>query len=456
MIFDVTATERRVLAAFHRAARDVPAYQTLLAEHGVSPGDIVDLPAFTARGPLLGKHNTFSRFPIDALCAVGALGQLAGVLTSSGHGGRFSFGLISRADLALNTEFTDLALDEAFGVRARRTLAVNCLPMGVVFASNCMTMATTSVREDMAVALVSTFGGHHEQVLLVSDPLFINRVLKEARDKGVDWRRYRMNVVIGEEIFGEHFRTYVSSQLGLDADRPDGGYLLSSFGIGELGLHLGFETPATIAVRRAAMRDAALAQEIFGIDTRQQGLPTLLACHPQRTFVEVTAADAAGYGDLTFSMLDVEAAVPLLRYQPGDIARLMDAEVISRILARRGITLSGPLPAQCIALQGRRRERLPNGSHVAIYKDALYADHRAAARLTGACRLEFAGTAATLHVQLMPGAEGDLALEQTLLAAVPAAARPERLILWPHDRFPFGMALDYERKFTYYAGQADA
>jgi hypothetical protein len=38
-----------------------------------------------------------------------------------------------------------------------------------------MTIATTSVREDMAVALVEAFGHHYEQVQLVADPLFMKR-----------------------------------------------------------------------------------------------------------------------------------------------------------------------------------------------------------------------------------------------------------------------------------------
>ena len=47
----------------------------------------------------------------------------------------------------------DYALDQAFAISKRRTLVINCLPMGVVFSSSRATVATTSVREDMATAL---------------------------------------------------------------------------------------------------------------------------------------------------------------------------------------------------------------------------------------------------------------------------------------------------------------
>ena len=82
-----------------------------------------------------------------------------------------------------------------------------------------MTVATTSVREDMATALVKTFGSHYDQIVIVSDPLFLRRLLDHARQQGVDWRRYRVGIVLGEEIFGESFRSYVAGQFGMDIER---------------------------------------------------------------------------------------------------------------------------------------------------------------------------------------------------------------------------------------------
>jgi len=79
----------RLLAAFQRAASNMPAYRCLLHEHGVDPVAIVDADAFAARCPILTKANTFDRFSIAELCVEGAMCDLANVLTSSGHGGGF-------------------------------------------------------------------------------------------------------------------------------------------------------------------------------------------------------------------------------------------------------------------------------------------------------------------------------------------------------------------------------
>jgi len=445
------ATESRVLSEFHRAAAGVPAYRTLLDEAGVRASDVRNLASFSRLGPLLSKRNTFDRFPLDQLSAGGRLLDVADVLTSSGHGGRFSFGVINRKQASAAAQFIDEAFDEAFGVMARKTLAINCLPMGVGFSSHRMTVATTSVREDMAVALVEAFGHFYDQLVLVGDPLFMKKFTDHARARGVEWSRYRVNAIIGEEVFGEHFRGYLAACLGLNLGRPDDGYVMSSFGVGELGLHLCYETPVTIGLRRATLDNAAFARDLLGGGDGDAGAPPMIfTFNPLRTFIEVVERDANGYGSMTISMLESERSVPLLRYQTGDVVRLLDRAQAAAALRGHNISLSGDLPAVLLALKGREKDALPNGSHVSAYKDVLYADHHIARRLTGAFRLSFSGDVSTMHVQLRDSESPDALLEREILHTMAPRLRPTRLKLWRYADFPFGMGLDYERKFCHY------
>lgn len=397
--------ERRLLRVFHRAAGQVPAYAALLAERGAAPERVGTLADFMTLAPLLDKTNTFQRFPLDQLCAPGALGDLASVLTSSGHGGRFSYGLISRGQHATGPEMIDRAMDHAFAIDSRRTLAINCLPMGVVFSSHRMTVATVSVREDMAIGLVEAFAPYFEQLVLVGDPLFLKRLTDYAADQGVDWGRYRVNVVIGEEIFGEHYRAYLAQRLGLDPGQPQRGYIMSSMGVGELGLHLFFETPATIALRRAAHRRPEFCRALLGTDPADTTLPLLFTYHSERTFLEIVEPDRDGFGGLAVSLLEDEAPLPLLRYQTGDVGRLLDAAQVRTACARHGVPCPDALPGALLAIRGRAKEVLPNGRHVGQYKDALYARPELARWLSGAFRLEFSD-GLVLHVQAARGRPG--------------------------------------------------
>jgi phenylacetate-CoA ligase len=442
--------QQRLLRAFHQAAADMPWYRTLLDEKGVRSEQVVNDDSFRNLCPILTKQNTFDRFPLDQLAATTKLADIASVLTSSGHGGRFSYGLSTKKQASASGSFIDVALDVAFGVKSRATLTINCLPMGVGFSSECMTIATTSVREDMAVALAKAFGSYYDQIVFVTDPLFMKRLTDYAAAEAVDWKVHHVNVVLGEEIFGENFRGYIAKCLGLDSDGTDGGRIISSFGVGELGLHLCYETAATIALRRAAWRNPSLARELLGVPHSGKPLPVILAFNPSRTFIEISEPDSEGYGRLTVSMLDTDLPIPLLRYQPGDVARLLDIDTIRATLRRHSPAIPADMPSNVIALQGRIKEALPNGSHVAVYKDALYADHSVARQLTGAFRVIASGGESTLHVQLAPSQSPAGTLHERLLNAIPEAARPSRLVVWPYNRFPFGMTVDYERKFSYY------
>jgi phenylacetate-CoA ligase len=444
-------SETRLLAAFRRAASLVPAYRELLEEAGTDIDQVVDASSLFRLVPVLSKATTFGRFAPAQLSVGGVLPQLADVMTSSGHGGSFSFGMTTRAQTAANEHFLDLAFDAAFDVRSKPTLVVNCLPMGVVFSSQCMTVATTSVREDMAVALIREFGHCYEQVVLVGDPLFMKRLVDHAKEAGLDWRRYRVHAMLGEEVFGEHFRGYLAACLGLDPERPEGGYIMSSFGTGELGLHLCHETPATIALRRAAFQNPAFARDLFSPSGCDDGaLPSIFTFDPRRILVEIINQDANGFGLMTVSMLDATRVLPLLRYRLGDIACLLDSTLIAQCADRHGMRLTGDLPAPLLALKGRDREALPNGSYVSVYKDALYADPQLADHLSGAMRVIFDGRHGTVHVQLAKSVAPTAVLTEHLHRVLPASSPSTRLVPWRYERFPFGMRLDYERKFSHF------
>lgn len=129
--------EKKVLAAFRRAAQFSPAYQILLNENATEIGNITTVAEFTEHCPILEKTNTFKRFSVDQLMASDIqLDQLASVLTSSGHGANgFALGLSTRKQLKSAAAEIDFGLELAFDIDRYSTLLINCLPMGVTFQS---------------------------------------------------------------------------------------------------------------------------------------------------------------------------------------------------------------------------------------------------------------------------------------------------------------------------------
>lgn len=445
-------SERKVLRSFQRAAKQSPAYRTLLVEAGVDPISIRTAAEFVERCPILEKSNTFRRFRIDELVSQDVPARIiASILTSSGHGsGGFALGLSTRAQMSATPRDIDLGLEFAFDIDRHRTLLINCLPMGVAFQSNTVCVANVSVREDMACAIVEQAGGLFDQIILCGDPLFLKRLCDFSESRGVDWGRHRMHAIVGEETFGESFRDYLAGALRVDPDAPDGGLIGSSMGVGELGLNLFYETRETIALRRACARDRNNLARLLGNDDAAAPLPTFLAFNPLRTFVEVNAPDRHGCGDLLVSMLDPTAAIPLLRYKTGDRATLIDP---SRIAGMPGI--GKPVPFPVIALHGREKDLIAPGWHVDAFKDALYRRRDVARHLTGAFRLSRPRGGLQWELQLVRGCEADPeGIASALKALVPGRQGGDNLsvVCYAYHLFPYGQTLDFERKFIYWAG----
>jgi phenylacetate-CoA ligase len=379
----------------------------------------------------------------------GSLAQVSNVLTSSGHSGKFAVGLSTWKQQKAAAGMVDLGLQHAFDVDSRRTLLINCLPMGVRFVSRAVTVAETSVREDMALAILEQMAPHFEQVILVVDPLFLKRLLDFAREKAFDWGALPVHCIVGEEVIGENFRTYVAKELQANLARPEGGFIGSSMGVAELGLNLLFETPQTVHLRRLADGGDDTVMTHIGIDGTETFTPMVFVYNPLRTFVEILEPDAHGYGALTISLLDPALPVPLLRYQTGDVARFVDAAPLQGQLDKAE---HEPMPFPMVAVKGRDKDMLANGASVGAYKDALYGDAAVARLLTGAFRVSDSDPSdVTVDVQLVRDADNAVDQEavEDLFRTFAPQQRPARVTVWPFAAFPYGMNLDYERKFPY-------
>lgn len=443
--------ERKLLGAFRRAARCSPAYRQLLAEAGVVPETIQTPGDFRERCPVLDKPATFGRFAVGELLADDInVDDLASVLTSSGHGGGgFALGLSTRAQLKDAAFTIDLGLDLAFDIDRRRTLLVNCLPMGVTFQSDTVCVANVSVREDMACAIVKQAGDLFEQIVLCGDPLFLKKLCDYSQDIGLDWRRYRLNAIIGEETFTESFRDYLGGVLGIDPDQPDAGLIGSSMGVGELGLNLFNETRETVALRRACTSDPALRERLLGTAANGMPVPTFMVYNPMRTHIEILDPDEEHIGDLVVTMLDPAIPIPLIRYRTGDRARFVTPEALANAIAPE----FRPPTLPVIALQGRSKDLLPWGGHVDDFKDVLYRHPEVARQLSGAHRIEGDAQQVCWRVQANRGAGTELSelagrLAGGLANRLPGI--PVTVQCLAYDDFPYGRTVDYERKFVYW------
>lgn len=439
-------TEHPVVSAFQSAALDVPAYGRILREKGVSPDAVRTREDFRRLVPVLDKHQTFGRFNVDELCRQGTLGALAGVLTSSGHSGQFAFGLYGQEEAQAESQHLDDALDLFFQVRSRPTLLINCLPMGVKVHTRACTLAETSVRHDMVIALVKQFAPHYGQVILVGETAFVKRVLEQGSRQGIRWAEKTVHVITGEEPMAENARIYLEGLLGIVPGRADSGLVASSMGVAELGLNLLFETPELASLRRMIHTNPALRHALLG--TRATCVPTLFTYNPRRIYFELGEG-----GRLIATTLDPRRRLPLIRYATGDIAAFLPVnDSMKAMAAGVGLPAEALAEVPILMILGRGHHVLSGKTPVfpEQVKEGLYHDPALAAATTANFRLKSGSEAARVRVQLTPGTAPSEELNREFTRAMSVyVSAPLHVTCEGYAEFGSGMALDFERKFAY-------
>lgn len=443
----LSSTELLALEAFRHAATRVPAYRKILVGAGVRADEIRSLSDFQ-RLPVLNKATTFQQFDVEELCVDGVLGDLGTLLTSSGHSGVFAFGVTNRHALDATTQWVDDSLDLIFGVRSQRSLLVNCLPMGVKVPTRACALAEVSVRPDMAVSLVRNFGHHFSQVILLGEAAFIKLMLETGERSGVNWRDYRVHVILGEEPLAENARTYLASMLGHDFRRPEHGVIFSSMGVAELGLNLFFEVPPMgplIALRRLLHSDSQLREQVLG-PTRW--VPSLFTFDPRRIVVEFDVL-----GRLILTTLDLQLRIPLIRYATGDRGAFVQLPSSMReVLEQHGIPWDVIEGIPIVAIRGRGDYASAGGARVypEEVKEGLYLNPALAKVATGNFRLISGTSSVEIRIQLTPGATRTPEVEAAFSRAISNyVLAPYTVSCHAFEDFRGGMTLDYERKFHY-------
>lgn len=434
--------EKYLLKVFSRYASSVPAYTQLLKEKGVNPESVTTVDAFKKLVPVIDKYDTFIKYEnrISDLCVDGKLGDIVSVLSSSGYSGRFSYGLISRAEDKDGRNMLDLYLDQRFQIEKRRTLLINCLPMGVKVASERTVVGDVSVRPDMAIALVRSFGRDFDQIIMIGENTFMKCMVELGLEKGIVWSDYNVRIIVGEESFPETYRTYMASLINKDVDRADEIIVGSSMGISELGLSVFQESIDTIRVRRKLDARPELRKKYFGDISFT---PMIFNYIPMVVYVEEQKKEGDEFPEFIFTPLSLKRRLPLIRYNSHDKGTHIEpGEDL-----KKEITTNLPM----VAIFGRGDYITVDGKRIYVegVKEMIYGDIAFASKVTGNFLLppgKHAQKPVFLRIQMKKGISASPAIKKEAEELI--ARHYGDLLKTELVEFE-GMALDFERKLPY-------
>jgi len=303
------------LEVFRGVAREVPAYRSFLAEAGIDPAGIRG-PEDFRRLPLLTKANYVRRHAIAARVRGGRLEACDMMAVSSGSTGEPTFWPRFQSDEAAIAVRFEQVFAESFQAERRRTLALVCFALGS-WVGGLYTLACCRLLAAKGYPILCAAPGNNkaeiwrvakalapefEQTVLLGYPPFLKDVIDGGSAAGIDWRPWRVKLVMAGEVFSEEWRTLVGERLGSTDFCYD---QASLYGTADAGV-LGNETPLSIAIRRFLAERPAAARELFG----ESRLPTLVQYDPMSRFFEVVED-----GTLAFTG---DNGAPLVRYHIAD------------------------------------------------------------------------------------------------------------------------------------------
>ena len=179
-----------------------------------------------------------------------------------------------------------------------------------------ISVATPGIDLEVAVATLAELGPHYDQVVLAGYPPLIKDLIDNTPEHLLSMD---IKILLAGEAITEPWRDHVLARLGRSFE-PE--RICLKYRTADAGL-MGYETPVSVAIRRAALNDDALSQRVFGRPATAIQ-PTFVRYHPEYRYTEV---DEDGY--LLFT---VDSAMPLIRYKIKDRGRVVDGSALSDAL----------------------------------------------------------------------------------------------------------------------------
>jgi len=344
--------------------------------------------------------------------------------TSSGSSGKPSYWPRGSLSLEQSIDLYDKIFRRSFQSHERSTLAVIGFAMGNWIGG---TYTYTGIQHlpalghrlsviapgiDIAAMLenIADLGPYYEQVVLVGYPPFVKDLLDQAPSAvlGMDLR-----ILMAGENISERWRDYILKRIGHEGGA---GHTCLIYGTADAGI-MGYETPATIAIRRLARDDHRLDAALFGGHEVQ---PTFVEYRPDFRFTET---DPEGY--LLFT---VDNTFPLVRYRINDRGRVMTAPELERLLGLSGNDIAVRASAEeaaFIAL-GQRTDIAATFYSLKIFPESVRTaleETAVSGTVTGKFHLqthddETCGQTLSLHVELRADAAPDAGLAPRLTELV--------------------------------------
>jgi phenylacetate-CoA ligase len=331
---------KMAIALFRKASRRVPAYKDFLKRNAIKPEKVRTV-SDLAQVPWMDKNNYFRFYPLDALCWDGLLSKNTLFSVSSGSTGT-PFLWPRGNNLEIETSINHgLILSEFFKCDDRKTLFIDTFSMGIYIAGVVilnsalrfsekgapLTIITPGVEINDILRVFSELAQYYDQTIIAGYPPFVRDIIMTGLKRGIKWKKSKIKFLFAAENFSEDFREFLIKKAGISAREVDSSFNI--YGSAEASI-MGHETPLTVAIRKAALRNDKLFKRLF---SGHPFLPTFVQYNPALKFFEQS------YDEL---LLTAYAGIPLIRYNIHDEGKITTfSEMLEMLESTGGKKLAG-------------------------------------------------------------------------------------------------------------------
>jgi len=313
----------RAVRLFRHAVKRVPAYKDYIKKHKIDGPRLTVATATLNDVPEMDKATYIKKYSIVDKLFDGTLPK-AGVMfdESSGSSGTPTSWVRGRKERRFTQRIMQVAFREY--IDKRSPIVLNTFSMGAWATGLNTTLSLLGVGRVKSIGpdlrkVIDTLNelGSGFDYTIAGYPPFLKQL---ADSDEIDWSKFRISAIYGGEGISEAMR---------DTLREKYTDVIGSYGASDLEINIGHETPFSIELRRAILKDEALRSALL---RQNRGvIPMIFQYNPYDYLMETNEK-----GELVITICRLQNLSPRIRYNIHDLGHVIQFYELKKILKATG------------------------------------------------------------------------------------------------------------------------
>ncbi len=269
-------SEKKAIKIFKKARRTIPAYKKVLKENKIK--NVFSIKDFNNRLPILTKENYVKKYPLQERTSSKKFPKQGMIVESSGSSTKYPTNWFRTFEEEINIA-KDVEFESRYIFGDKEYIVISCWTLGAWTTSYsfCFYFEPLGIVKNIGpdveqvIRTIKTMGPTHNY-LIGGYPPFIKHLIDKG---GINWKKYKIDLVVGGEGFIPGWRKYIKSKL------RDKAIIISAYGASDLETGLAVETSLCQHMRDIFAANPNKVKKLFNVDEA----PMFFQYNPLRFYI---------------------------------------------------------------------------------------------------------------------------------------------------------------------------